>query len=243
MRKQLEELYKNIKIYEDKIKKATEEIINTKNEIEKLSSSLNSDENLTKIEKLKKQVDISYLESKLEMAEMEKEYNLNSEVMNLQNTIVSELKNIEDSIYIAVRINDFKYFKSLEKLKEKHGEENYKASLIKNFVISNCNKKTEDFLKIQILPELSSIYEYYKKISDMENQIIDFLNKEAHKKLADNIISEKILIHQKKLDVIEQLIDEMAAEIIMKDMEKNDIVVPEFVKEMRYFKKIRELQN
>lgn len=181
MRKQLEELYKNIKIYEAKIKKATEEIINTKNEIEKLSSSLNSDENLTKIEKLKKQVDMSYLESKLELAEMEKEYNLNSEVMNLQNTIVSELKNIEDSIYIAVRINDFKYFKSFEKLKEKHGEENYKASLIKNFVISNCNKKTEDFLKIQILPELSSIYKYYKKISDMENQIIDFLNKEAHK--------------------------------------------------------------
>ena len=107
MRKQLEELYKNIKIYEAKIKKATEEIINTKNEIEKLSSSLNSDENLTKIEKLKKQVDMSYLESKLELAEMEKEYNLNSEVMNLQNTIVSELKNIEDSIYIAVRINDF----------------------------------------------------------------------------------------------------------------------------------------
>lgn len=243
MRKQLEELYKNIKIYEDKIKKATEEIINTKNEIEKLSSFLNSDENLTKIEKLKKQVDMSYLESKLELAEMEKEYNLNSEMMNLQNTIVSELKNIEDSIYIAVRINDFKYFKSFEKLKEKHGEENYKTSLIKNFVISNCNKKTEDFLKIQILPELSSIYEYYKKISDMENQIIDFLNKEAHEKLADNIISEKILIHQKKLDVIEQLIDEMAAEIIMKDMEKNDIVVPEFVKEMRYFKKIRELQN
>lgn len=237
MRKQLEELYKNIKVYEAKIKKAAEEIINTKNEIEKLSSSLNSDENLTKIEKLKKQVDMSYLESKLELAEMEKEYNLNSEMMNLQNTIVSELKNIEDSIYIAVRINDFKYFKSFEKLKEKHGEENYKTSLIKNFVISNCNKKTEDFLKIQILPELSSIYEYYKKISNMENQIIDFLNKEAHKKLADNIVSEKILIHQKKLDVIEQLIDEMAAEIIMKDMEKNDIILPEFVKEMRYFKR------
>ena len=71
----------------------------------------------------------------------------------------------------------------------------------------------------------------------MENQIIDFLNKEAHKKLADNIISEKILIHQKKLDVIEQLIDEMAAEVIMKDMEKNDIILPEFVKEMRYFKR------
>lgn len=243
MRKQLDELYKNIKVYETKIKKATEEIINTKNEIKKLSSSLNSDENLTKIEKLKKQVDMSYLESKLELAEMEKEYNLNSEMMNLQKTIVSELKDIEASIYIAIRVNDFKYFKSFEKLKEKHGEENYKASLIKNFVISNCNKKTEDFLKIQILPELSSIYEYYKKISDMENQIIDFLNKEAHKKLADNIISEKILIHQKKLGVIEQLVDEMTAEVIMKDMEKNDIVLPEFIKETRYFKKIRELQN
>ena len=84
---------------------------------------------------------------------------------------------------------------------------------------------------------MSSIYEYYKKISDMENQIIDFLNKEVHEKLADNIISEKILIHQKKLDVIEQLIDEMAAEVIIKDMEKNDIILPEFIKEMRYFKR------
>lgn len=37
--------------------------------------------------------------------------------------------------------------------------------------------------------------------------------------------------------MIEQLIDEMAAEVIMKDMEKNDIILPEFVKEMRYFKR------
>ena len=36
--------------------------------------------------------------------------------------------------------------------------------------------------------------------------------------------------------MLEELIDEMAAEVIREDMKKNNVTLPEFVKGMRYFK-------
>ncbi|WP_300392625.1 hypothetical protein [Fusobacterium sp.] len=36
--------------------------------------------------------------------------------------------------------------------------------------------------------------------------------------------------------LLNELIDEMVAEVIKKDMKKNNVTLPEFVKGMRYFK-------
>ena len=36
--------------------------------------------------------------------------------------------------------------------------------------------------------------------------------------------------------MLEELIDEMATEVIREDMKKNNVTLPEFVKGMRYFK-------
>lgn len=47
---------------------------------------------------------------------------------------------------------------------------------------------------------------------------------------------EKMKLHLEKLQLLEELTDEMAAEVIREDMKKNNITLPEFVKGMRYFK-------
>lgn len=261
MRKFLNGLYEKIRNYEKEKDKAGKEIEKIKTEIEEISTSLNAFK-FSKIEKMKKQMDLSFLQSKLELAEMEKENSSNSNLLNLQNDVISKIKEIEENIYVAIRLNDLKYFISFEKLKEKYGEKNYKASSIKTFFENNFkDEKIET--NLEILPELSSIYEYYKKISDIENEILDSIltkdkrkemkakieeiksnrliksEEERKEKIANVVISysaEKIVIHEQKLDMLEELIDEMAAEVIREDMKKNNVTLPEFVKGMRYFK-------
>ena len=262
MRKSLDELYEKIKSYEKEKDKTNKEVEKIKGEITNLSTSLSFTDNLSKIQKMKKQMDLSYLQSKLELAEMEKENSLNSNLLNLQNTIIPKIKEMEENIYIAIRLNDLKYFISFEKLKEKYGEKNYKPNSIKTFFGNNFkDEKVETNLKI--LPELFPIYEYYKKISDVENEIINslsnkekkmeienkinriknnkFINEEEKKKRIEFITKkspnfEKIIIHEQKLDMLEELIDEMASEVIREDMKKNNVILPEFVKGMKYFK-------
>ncbi len=260
MRKLLDELYENIRSCEAEKTKAEKEVEKIKTEIEEISTSLNAFK-FSKIEKMKKQMDLSFLQSKLELAEMEKENSSNSNLLNLQNDVISKIKEIEENIYVAIRLNDLKYFISFEKLKEKYGEKNYKASSIKTFFENNFkDEKIET--NLEILPELSSIYEYYKKISDVENEILNSLSTEDIREIEDkiekikkmNLSSEqvelrikghiqklepynrKVEIHKQKLNMLEELIDEMATEVIREDMKKNNVTLPEFVKGMKYFK-------
>lgn len=261
MRKFLNGLYEKIRNYEKEKDKAGKEVEKIKGEITNLSTSLSFTDNLSKIEKMKKQMDLSFLQSKLELAEMEKENSSNSNLLNLQNDVISKIKEIEENIYVAIRLNDLKYFISFEKLKEKYGEKNYKASSIKTFFENNFkDEKIET--NLEILPELSSIYEYYKKISDVENEILNSLSTEDIREIEDkiekikkmNLSSEqvelrikghiqklepynrKVEIHKQKLNMLEELIDEMATEVIREDMKKNNVTLPEFVKGMKYFK-------
>lgn len=275
MRNLLNELYENMRNYEKEKDKIGKEIEKIKDEITNLSTSLNFTDNLSKVEKMKKQMDLSFLQSKLELAETEEKNILNSKLVNFQEDIISKVKKIEENIYVAIRLNDLKYFISFEKLKEKYGEKNYKPSSIKTFFGNNFqNKKIET--NLEILSELSPIYEYYKKISDVENEIINpLLSKEKKKMEIQNEIKrvknnkfidekekekriklitekysdfekieiqnqDKIKIHEQKLDMLEELIDEMASEVIREDMKKNNIILPKFIKGMRYFKNENE---
>ena len=223
MRKLLDELYEKIRNYEKEKDKAGKEVEKIKGEITNLSTSLSFTDNLSKIEKMKKQMDLSFLQSKLELAEMEKENSSNSNLVNLEKEINSEMSSVESTIYVITRFNE---------------ETN-----------------------LESLPELSSIYEYYKKISDVENEIINSLSSDKEKMEAEikivknnKFISEdekkkrievkrkeypnveKIVIHEEKLNMLEELTDEMIAEVIREDMKKNNVTLPEFVKGMRYFK-------
>ena len=223
MRKFLNGLYEKIRNYEKEKDKVGKEVEKIKGEITNLSTSLSFTDNLSKIEKMKKQMDLSFLQSKLELAEMEKENSSNSNLVNLEKEINSEMSSVESTIYVITRFNE---------------ETN-----------------------LESLPELSSIYEYYKKISDVENEIINSLSSDKEKMEAEikivknnKFISEdekkkrievkrkeypnveKIVIHEEKLNMLEELTDEMIAEVIREDMKKNNVTLPEFVKGMRYFK-------
>ena len=223
MRKFLNGLYEKIRNYEKEKDKAGKEVEKIKGEITNLSTSLSFTDNLSKIEKMKKQMDLSFLQSKLELAEMQKENSSNSNLVNLEKEINSEMSSVESTIYVITRFNE---------------ETN-----------------------LESLPELSSIYEYYKKISDVENEIINSLSSDKEKMEAEikivknnKFISEdekkkrievkrkeypnveKIVIHEEKLNMLEELTDEMIAEVIREDMKKNNVTLPEFVKGMRYFK-------
>ena len=225
MRKLLDELYESIRSCEVEKIKNEKEIEKIKNEIEEVTISLNSSNNLSKLEKMKQQMNLSYLQSKLELIEMEKANSSNSDLMDFQNDIILKVKKLEENIYIAIRY-----------------------------------RKVE--MNLEILQELSPIYEYYKKISYVENEILNSLSTEDIKEIEDkiekikkmNLSSEqvelrikgyrqklepynrKVEIHKQKLDMLEELIDEMTAEVIREDMMKNNITLPEFVKGMRYFR-------
>lgn len=262
MRKFLDGLYEKIRNYEKEKDKAGKELERIKGEITNLSTSLSFTDNLSKIEKMKKQMDLSYLQSKLELAGMKKESNSNSDLANLEKEINSEMKDIESTVYLVTRFNDLKYFIPLKKLREKYAEKNFKFSTMKNFIINNIEIKNEK-THLESMPELSSIYEYYKKISDVETEIIDSIlnkeptaemkveidkiknnkfiknEKEREERISEvikNYRAEEVAIHEEKLNMLEELTDEMAAEVIREDMKKNNVTLPEFVKGMRYFK-------
>ena len=134
----------------------------------------------------------------------------------------------------------------------------YNISEMKKYFNNNLSDRDKKVI-LEILPEFNSIYEYYKKISDVENKIIEnevktemkvkidgiknnkFIKSEEEKKrriseVMKSYNSEKIIIHKGKLNMLEELVDEMAVEIIKEDMKKNNVTLPEFIKGMRYFK-------
>lgn len=261
MRKFLDGLYEKIRNYEKEKDKAGKEIEKIKTEIEEISTSLNAFK-FSKIEKMKKQMDLSYLQSKLELAEIKKESNSNSDLVNLEKEINSKIDDIESSIYVVTRFNDLKYFNPLKNLREKYAKENFNFSTMKKFIVNNMEMKNEE-TDLESMPELSPIYEYYKKISDVETEIIDSIlnkeptaemkveidkiknnkfikdEKEREKRISEvikNYRAEEVAIHEEKLNMLEELTDEMAAEVIREDMKKNNVTLPEFVKGMRYFK-------
>lgn len=275
MRKLLDNLYESIKKYEVEKDKNKEEIEKITNEIDEISTSLNSSNNLNKLEKMKKQMDLSYLQSKLELIEMKKENSSNSELINFQEDINLEIKKIEDAIYLSTRFNNLQYVNALQKMRENKVKDTYNISEIKKYFNNNLSDRDKKVTLVEILPELFPIYEYYKKVSDVENEIIKPLNKEKieiDKKIEKfskssfttsfsyiknsneikqiekdkeekiklekekKVLIEKVTIHEQRLDMLEELVDEMAAEVIKEDMKNNNITLPDFVKGMRYFK-------
>lgn len=189
MRKLLDDLYEKIRSYEVEKLKNKKEIEKIKNEIEKVSISLNSSNNLSKLEKMKQQMNLSYLQSKLELVEMEEKNTLNSELATFQEEINLKIKKIEDAIYLSIRLNNLQYVNTLEKMRANKVKEIYNISEIKNYFNNNTSDKDKK-ISLEILPEFNSIYEYYKKISDVENKIIEPINKEV-KNINDNIDRQK----------------------------------------------------
>ena len=258
MRKLLDNLYESIKKYEVEKDKNKEEIEKIKNEIDEVSTSLNFLNNLNKLERMKKQMDLSYLKSKLELSEMEEKNSSNLELANFQEDINLKIKKIEDAIYLSIRFNNLQYVNALQKMRANKVKDLYNISEMKKYFNNNLSDRDKKVI-LEILPEFNSIYEYYKKISDVENKIIEnevktemkvkidgiknnkFIKSEEEKKrriseVMENYNSEKIIIHKGKLNMLEELVDEMAVEIIKEDMKKNNVTLPEFIKGMRYFK-------
>ena len=258
MRKLLDELYEKIRSCEVEKLKNKKEIEKIKNEIEEVSISLNSSNNLSKLEKMKQQMNLLYLQNKLELAEMKEKNSLNSELINFQEEVISKIRKIEDTIYISIRFNDLQYVNVLEKMRANKVKDLYNISEMKKYFNNNLSDRDKKVI-LEILPEFNSIYEYYKKISDVENKIIEnevktemkvkidgiknnkFIKSEEEKKrriseVMENYNSEKIIIHKGKLNMLEELVDEMAVEIIKEDMKKNNVTLPDFIKGMRYFK-------
>ena len=260
MRKLLDDLYESIKKYEVEKDKNKEEIEKIKYEIDEVSTSLNFLNNLNKLERMKKQMDLSYLKSKLELSEMEEKNSSNLELANFQEDINLKIKKIEDAIYLSIRFNNLQYVNALQKMRANKVKDTYNISEIKKyFNNNNLSDRDKKVTLVEILPEFNSIYEYYKKISDVENKIIEnevktemkvkidgiknnkFIKSEEEKKrriseVMENYNSEKIIIHKGKLNMLEELVDEMAVEIIKEDMKKNNVTLPDFIKGMRYFK-------
>ena len=116
MRKFLNGLYEKIRNYEKEKDKAGKEVEKIKGEITNLSTSLSFTDNLSKIEKMKKQMDLSFLQSKLELAEMEKENSSNSNLVNLEKEINSEMSSVESTIYVITRFNEETNLESLPEL-------------------------------------------------------------------------------------------------------------------------------
>lgn len=77
---------------------------------------------------------------------------------------------------------------------------------------NDLNKDAIEEGRNYVLEELKPIYEYYIK--------------------AQGVLKND----KEKLDMLEELIDGMAAEVIKKDMKENNVVLPEFVRGMKYFK-------
>ena len=262
MRKLLDELYEKIRSCEVEKLKTKKEIEKIKNEIEEVSISLNSSNNLSKLEKMKQQMNLLYLQNKLELAEMKEKNSLNSELINFQEEVISKIRKIEDTIYISIRFNDLQYVNVLEKMRANKVKDIYNVSEIKNYFNNNISSNDKK-IDLEIMPEFKSIYEYYKKINDVENELLISINNEI-KNINEKIDKQKriyrdsntlttemykksvnVLVEERKnllkprlerLQLLEELIDEMAAEVIREDMKKNNVTLPEFVKGMRYFK-------
>lgn len=262
MRDKLNKLYEDIRKYEEEKDKDTKEIEKLEKEIEKMILLLEKEaETLSKIEKMKKQMDLSYLQSSLELKKMVIENNdSNNELNNLKGDIAYSIQNLEDMIYVVIRTGELKHITALKKLKGKYGVKNYGALSIIKFFENNSSCRNSEVL-LKTMDELLLIYEYYKKIYDVESEILNSLNKEiekinkeAEEKAIKNAVTSfvtkekeveilkedpiltKRKIHLEKLEMLENLINEMAAEVIKEDMNKNNIILPDFVKGMRYFK-------
>ena len=198
-RKKLEELYSNIQEYENKRERKKEEKIKLNKEIEKIKKELEANINLTKVEKMKKQMDLFTLEE-------EKEKTDYSDDNQIQKEILKKIQKIEKEIYFSIRFNTTWFPTRVQDFNKKEIKEVCTEEYI------NSKKNVIDERRNYVLEELKSVYEYYKKTS------------------------ETLKNNEQRLNMLEELIDEMASEVIREDMKKNDVTLPDFVKGMKYFK-------
>lgn len=203
IRTHLENLYLKIKEYDEKIVKLGQERKIAQRNIEKTKKELEQSNKLTKLERMKKQMDLILSEKKIQKMPVEIDE-------KIEKDILSKIKILEFKIYFACRYNTTWCGPEIKKLDRKEIKKIYTKSyreVHKNVINerSNC-----------VIEELKPIYEYYKN---------------SFKILEDD---------EEKLDMLEELIDEMAAEVIREDMKKNNVTLPNFVKGMRYFKSIDE---
>lgn len=254
MRTLLNSIYDDIRIYEELKVKDEKEIKNLELEIKAIQENLEKEiGNLTKIEKIKKEMDLSYLESKLELKRMNIEKNIsNEEIKELKEKITLNIGKMDSLIYILIRTGELRYTNAFTELKNKYGDKRYQLKSISSF-FENNHKKLKDVTE-EKMEDFLSIYEYYKKVSELENEIIKNLEeemlidinlsenkteiaKDEKKQIEENSPNSlKRKEHLKKLEIVEELIDEMAREIINEDMRKNNVILPEFIKDRRYFK-------
>ena len=195
----LEELYEKIISYEEEKNEKIQKKMELNKEIEILKKEIETNINLTKVEKMKKQMDLFTLEA-------EKEKTDYSDDNQIQKEILEKIQRIEKEIYFSIRFNTTWFPREIQNFNRKEVKEVYTEEYI------NSNKNVIEERRNYVLEKLKSIYEYYKKTS------------------------ETLKNNEQRLNMLEELIDEMASEVIREDMKKNDVTLPDFVKGMKYFK-------
>ena len=198
-RSRLEELYSEIKSYEEERSEKIQKKRELNKEIESLKKEIEINTNLTKIEKMKKQMDLFTMEEEKEKTDFSNDY-------QVQEEILEKIQRIEKEVYFSIRFNTTWFPTEIQNFKIKEVKEVYTEEYIK--LNENLIKERANY----VLEELKSVYEYYKKTS------------------------ETLKNNEQRLDMLEELIDEMASEVIREDMKKNDVTLPDFVKGMKYFK-------
>lgn len=123
--------------------------------------------------------------------------------------IISEMRRLEKIIYVAIRFNTT--WLPSEMIDLESIEDIDKNSIEKQL---NLNENLEEVKNgsNRVLEELKVVNEYYNK---------------ARKAIGND---------ENKINMLEKLIDYMASEVIKKDMQKNGIVLPSNIENMRYFK-------
>lgn len=178
-------------------------------ELEKIASK-------QKINELKKELETNNHLRKLEKMKKQmdlilfetKEQEIDSTINETEKEeILQKIKEIENVIYFSIRTNTTWCPSSLELFND---EEYTKKISTKEYI--EANKTAIEQGRDCVLECLKPIYIYY-------------------------INAKEILKNNKeKLAMLEELVDEMASEEIRKDMLKNNVTLPDFVKGMKYFK-------
>lgn len=188
IRKKLDEIYNEIKHYENEKTSMEAEVESSKSKIETLNAEITKNPNVSRLELMKKQMDLMIAEETLKVKQTELEKNNSKKLESIIKSITENIYKIERNIYIAVRFNDIGYI-----------------NCFKGFETSGTNPLILKEAKIEIqdpefifFDELKQVRDYYEKAT---NIITDEEKLNMFESLIDEMIAEVIKEDMKKNNI------------------------------------------
>ena len=142
-------LYKKLNEYNNKIIKEEQEKKIAQQGIEGLKKELEQSNKLTKLERMKKQMDLILSEKKIQKIPVEIDEKTEKIILDI-------IKELEFKIYFACRYNTTWYGPAINNLDRKEVEKHYTKSYME------VHKKFIEERRNCVIDELKPIYEYYK---------------------------------------------------------------------------------